>query len=305
MKKKRFLPLLLGLVLLMACSNDSDNTPPPDNNSNSNNNGNNGNNGNNNVDRSANLLGAGDSANDLLANTNFDRLVIEIGHVAGFQPTVETLANFEDFILNQSFKENIQIDLLSLSSPEETTLTLQEIVDLENDNRTAYNDGTTLAIYIYFADAPSDSDDDDEGLVTVGSVYRNTSMVIYESTIRRLASRSSTITLSDLETATLNHEFGHLFGLVNLGTDPVNSHEDLDAPNHCNVQGCLMRAEIEFGTVSRSAQASSKEGILQSVCDLSGNSLVRRLESRTGRGLAIIPVLDDECVLDLQNNGGR
>ena len=60
-------------------------------------------------------------------------------------------------------------------------LSLQEIADLESENRTEYNDGETLAIYIYFADAPSDSDDEDEGIVTLGAVYRNTSMVIHES----------------------------------------------------------------------------------------------------------------------------
>ena len=59
-----------------------------------------------------------------------------------------------------------------LDSPNEESLTLEEIAELESDNRTIYNNGTTLAIYIYFADAPSEEDNEDEDLVTLGAVYR-------------------------------------------------------------------------------------------------------------------------------------
>ncbi len=235
------------------------------------------------IDKSANLLATGDSAQDLLANTNFTDLLIEIAYVEGFRPTPTAIQNFEDFLRERTFKQNISFQYQSLPSPGEETLTLQEIADLEMENRTAYNDGNTLAMYIYFADAPSDGDDEQQGLVTLGAVYRNTSMVIHESTVRALAGRSALITVADVEEATLAHEMGHLFGLVNLGTAPVNSHEDPDSNNHCNVDGCLMRAELEFG-----------------------GGLMGILESRVlaGRGQAI-PSLDTECILDLQASGGR
>ena len=115
---------------------------------------------------------------------------------------------------------------------------------MESENRTVYNQGETLGVYIYFSDAPSDDDDEDEGLVTLGAVYRNTSMIIYEETLIRFARLSAFITEADIESATINHEFGHLFGLVNLGTEQVNLHEDPDAESHCIVPGCLMRAEL-------------------------------------------------------------
>ena len=300
MKKNRLFLLLLLAGFLIGCSSDNgggetppdppvaDNPDPPAPP----------------VDRSGNLLGTGASANDLLANTNFDRIRIEIGHVAGFQPTSTTVANFQEFIRLHSFKEDIEIVFNELPSPNEETLTLQEIDDLEQANRTAFNDGSTLAIYIYFADAPSDGDDEDEGLVTLGAVFRNTSMVIYESTIRSLAARANGITLTDVESATLNHEFGHLFGLVNLGTVAVNDHEDSEAPNHCNVDGCLMKAQLQFGSpAARSIVAS--EAALKSVCTLNGNTMLNFLENRFARGVAVVPVLDAECILDLASNGGR
>lgn len=273
------------------------------------------------VDKSQNLLATGASANDLLSNSNFDRLLVQIAFVEGFRPTSETMDNFMQYLQERTFKQDVEIDFLELESPNEDTLTLQEIADLENENRTAYNDGTTLAVYIYFADAPSDDDDEDEGLVTLGAVYRNTSMIIFERTIRSLAGRSLAITTTDVETATLNHEFGHLFGLVNLGTVAINDHEDvirnaqgdpvLDSDgneqgnNHCNVEGCLMQAQLTFGSPAARSLAAKGIGDLVSACSLSGVDMLRFLENKASRGLAIVPGLDDECILDLQRNGGR
>ena len=265
-KSKKFLSFLL-IGLFLACS--SDDGPDPSGNPDDN------------IDKSGNLLATGSSANDLLSNTNFDALLIEIAYVAGFRPTDEAMTNFEDFLRERTFKQNIQITYNELSSPNEDDLTLQEVVDLENENRTAFNQDNVLAIYIYFADAPADTDDEDEGLFSLGAVYRNTSMVIYEQTIRTLVG-NSTLAVSDVESATLNHEFGHLFGLVNLGTTPVNDHEDPDAENHCVINGCLMRAELEFGMAMKKA-----------------------MENNVSKGLAAVPQLDAECILDLQNNGGR
>jgi hypothetical protein len=292
--KKIFILPLLALLFLSACSsNGDDDTPDPTDDEPVV------------VDKSQNLLATGASANDLLSNANFDRLLVQAAFVTGFRPTAETMNNFVQYIREHTFKQNIDIEYLELESPGEEDLALQEIADLESENRTAYNDGTTLAIYIYFADAPSEGDDLDEGLVTLGAVYRNTSMVIFERTIRTLAGRSLLITNTDVETATLNHEFGHLFGLVNLGTVPVNDHEDPDAESHCVVEGCLMRAELVFQAPTAKTFSSHSKNDVVSACSLSGHSVLHLLESRAVRGQAVVPGLDTECILDLQNNGGR
>ncbi len=308
MEKKKLFLLLALMALFIGCSSDSDTgdtppdtpgtgttapTPPPVE-----------------VDRSGNLLATGASANDLLANTNFDRIQVEIAHSPGFRPTAETMANFQDFVRLHSFKEEIDIIFNELPSPNIEALTLQQIDSLEQANRTAFNNGNTLALYIYFADAPSDGDDEEEDLVTLGAVFRNTSMVIFESTIRRLAppdNSGSPVTLTDVETATLNHEFGHLFGLVNLGTEAINDHEDMDAPNHCNVPGCLMQAQLEFGSPAARGLVglTSRGEALSSTCTLSGNALLKMLQNRAARTSEVVPILDAECVLDLQGNGGR
>ena len=270
------------------------------------------------IDKSGNLLGTGDSANDILSNANFTKLQIEIAYVTGFRPTNESMNEFETFLKERTFKQEIELIFKELPSPDAENLTLNEINDLEQENRTAFNNGNTIAIYIYFADAPSADDDDDQGLVTLGAVYRNTSMVIYESQIRKLASFNSSVSVADVEAATLNHEFGHLFGLVNTGTTPVNDHEDIlrdensnaildnnDNPignKHCNVAGCLMRAELQFGE-STIAKSSNKNN-LKAGCTLTGKSILKLLESSLFAKSAA-QGLDPECILDLQSNGGR
>ena len=304
---KRFsLIILLGMAILLAnCSKDNTDDSETNNSGNENEV--------ENIDKSGNLLPTGASANDLLTNTNFENLLIEIAYVAGYRPTPEAMDNFIAFLRQHTFKQNITINYLELPSPEEETLELQEIGDLEIENRTAYNTDNTLAVYIYFADAPSDGDDSDEGLVTLGAVYRNTSMVIYEETIRSLASRSVLISNEDVETATLNHEFGHLFGLVDLSgtqngeeityTPMVNEHEDPEAADHCAIEGCLMRAELQFNTNFKRETHLNKNGI-HSACSLSGESMLSLLSTQAGQS-ARVPSLDAECILDLQNNGGR
>lgn len=280
---KRFcLISLLAFGIIFSCSKDDDG---------------NGSQNPGGVDTSLNLLAVGASANDILANDTFTRLLIEIAYVEGFRPTNEAMLAFETYLRDHTFKEDIEVQYVSLPSPNQEDLTIQEVATLEDENRTAYTSGDTLAIYIYFADAPDEDDDLDTGLVTLGSVYRNTSMVIYEETVRNIASNSFLVSVADVESTTLNHEFGHLFGLVNIGSPSVNDHEDvqldddgqvvLDAGgnpvgnNHCDVAGCLMRAELQFGV-----------------------GIMGMLESMAARGLAI-PVLDPECILDLQANGGR
>lgn len=281
MKKNSLLFLLAALIFFLGCSKDDDN----------------GGSDPNGVNKSLNLLAVGDSANDILSNDNFTSLLIEIAHVEGFRPTNEAMLNFETYLRDRTFKEDIEILYQSLPSPDQPDLTIQEVAILEDQNRTAFTSGDTLAIYIYFADAPDDEDDEDSGVVTLGSVYRNTSMVIYEETVRNLAAKSITVSTADVESATLNHEFGHLFGLVNIGTPAVNDHEDVQLDengdpvldsngnpvgnNHCDVDGCLMRAELQFGV-----------------------GIMGMLESMAAKGLAI-PTLDPECILDLQSNGGK
>ena len=238
------------------------------------------------IDKSANLEAPGDSAMDLLSNDNYDKILLEIGYVAGFKPDASAINDLIENLKERTFKQIVEVKYLVIPSPAKDSLSLQEVADLESENRTAYSSGSTIAIYIYFSDAPSDEDKPEEDLVTLGAVFRNTSMVIYESTVQNLANKSLLLSTATVETATLLHEFGHLFGLVHLNNEMVNPHEGTttndkgeEVPSqHCNQEGCLMRAELEFGS-----------------------AMGKMLEAKNGQ----VPDLDAECLLDLKSYGGR
>ena len=264
MKFRTYFFLLCMSVLLVQCNKDD--SPPvemPD------------------ESKVGNLLATGASASDILGNTNFSNMVIEAVYNPGFRPTAAAMANFVSFLEERTFKEDISVVYREIPSPGLDEISIQQAAELEDDNRTLYNSGDTIAVYIYFSDALAEGDDLQSGLVTLGAVYRNTSMIIHESTVKFLGTQSTQVTEADIESAVLTHEFGHLLGLVNLGTPQVNFHDDPLSPNHCVVDDCLMLAEIEFGA-----------------------GMMSMLESRVGKG-SVVPVLDAQCILDLQNNGGQ
>lgn len=252
---KQLACIFLFLSLFYSCTNESDDT--------------------NGVNKSANLQSLGASANDLLSDENYTSMNIEIVYVNGYAPKQEAISLFKSFLENRIHKpDGIEISLRSVSSSGKAPFDIEEIAEIEKETRTVYNSGDEIAVFIYFADGSSEKDEDNR--FVLGSAFRNTSMVIYGETIEDFANRSGAPSRSDIEAATLNHEFGHLFGLVDLGTEPQSDHKDDEHEGHCNVSGCLMLASIEFG-----------------------GGVVDVIEG--GR----IPDLDDQCILDLQMNGGR
>jgi len=227
------------------------------------------------IDKTANLQGLGDSAGDLLSDVNFTSMNIEMVYVNGYAPSEAALANFKNFLEERTFKpDGINISLRAVSPSGKTTFSIDDIVEIEKETRTIYNAGDEIAVYIYIADGSSEKDE--ENKFTLGSAFRNTSMVIFGKTIENFASRPNAPSESDIEAAVLKHEFGHLFGLVDIGTEPQSDHKDDDNEGHCNVEDCLMQASIEFGS-----------GIID--------------EIEGGR----VPSLGTDCIRDLQAAGGR
>ncbi len=226
-----------------------------------------------NASQQSNKQPLGESANDLLSANKFTSLHIEIVSVEGFEPTEAAVTGLQQFLQDRLFKpDGITITRRSIASSGKAPFSIKEIAEIENNNRTIFNEENDIAVYIYFADGSNE--DDTENTITLGSAYFNTSLVIYEGTLRNLSKRPDSPSLSAIETTTLHHEFAHLMGLVNIGTPDLSNHEDQDAENHCNVSGCLMEAAINFG--------SGMMGM--------GNE---------------IPVLDPLCLADLRGNGGK
>ncbi|MBO6522950.1 MAG: hypothetical protein JJ971_03925 [Balneolaceae bacterium] len=216
-------------------------------------------------------LSTGASANDFLSSDNFTTLNIEIDYVEGFRPSQSAIDNLEAFLeqrLNKPGGVSVSLDD-AISSPQNDSFTAQEIYALEQTHRDTYSDGNTISAYFIILDGAYETEN------VLGVAYYNTSMALFEEVIQENTGGFGQPSASTVEASVLMHEFGHILGLVNIGTEPVKDHEDPENEAHCDVESCLMYWAIQ-------------------TTDLMGNL--------TG---GEIPELDAQCVQDLKANGGK
>ncbi|MFG6686416.1 membrane metalloprotease [Mariniflexile sp. HNIBRBA6329] len=254
---KKIITMLLVLGFLVSCSKEETTETKNEN------------------TKSANQKGTGSSSNDLLSDTTFKSMVIELVYVEGFEPNQNSINNFVNFLNARTFKPNgITVEKRAIASPGNAPYSNQEIIDIEDANRTKYNTNSQIAVWAFFADGESASNTDTN--IVLGTAYRNTSFVIYEATIQDLSNSPFEPNRTVLETTVITHEFGHILGLTNLGAAMVDNHEDTEHAKHCNVESCLMYWAAE-----------------------SGSGLSNLMGSNTA------PQLDAQCIADLQANGGK
>lgn len=227
------------------------------------------------INKNTNKQATGSSANDLLSEKKFNNAIIEVVYVQGYEPTPAAINNLVSFIQARMYKSaGVNVIKRAIASPGTAPYTIEEIVAIEDANRTKYNAGSQIAVWAFFADGQASTDT--STAVTLGTAYRNTSFVIYENTVQTLSDSPFEPNRTILETTVMTHEFGHILGLTNLGTPLQSSHEDTAHPKHCNVQSCLMYWSSESG---------------------------KGLTNMVSAGAA--PQLDAQCIADLRANGGK
>lgn len=226
--------------------------------------------------KAENRKSLGLSAEDILSSNNYSKITVEFVYFGLYRPTDLAISNFRDFLSARLNKPGgIIIRETSIPEAEGSPFTTEELIAIEDENRTVYTSGDTIAVYVFFANGVSSNDTDTR--VTLGTAYLNTSIVIYEKTLQTLAASNPALELSNIETTTLQHEFGHILGLVNLLDDDIHAnHMDTGHPKHCIVEDCLMYFE--------------------------SNTRSQILERFSGR--ADLPELDPLCIEDLQSKGG-
>lgn len=231
--------------------------------------------GENGIDRNANLKALGTSAKDLLDDEKFTSMRVEVAYVTGNEPSPTTLSNLKSFLQQRTHKpDGITILTRAVTSSGKAPFSINEIADIEKEIRTTFNTGDEISVFIYYADGSNENDSSTKKVV--GSAYRNTSVVIYAATVNSISGRINGPDKVTVESTVLHHEFGHLFGLVNLGTPLQTAHEDDTSKGHCDVEGCLMNANVQFGT-----------------------DLIDMVDDNN------IPRFDDECLRDLLAIGGK
>lgn len=183
----------------------------------------------------ANNKNIGESARDLLASTNFNSLKIEIDYMAGYEPDAASVTNLISFLNALTNKPGgITVFQQQITAEGKNSYSVNDIATIEQKNRSAYNAGKELDAYVLIIDgAYSDRS-------VLGVSYRNTSICLMGKTIFDNSGSVGQVNRTKLESTVIEHEFGHLLGLVNVGSPMSSDHEDTAHANHCNIQSCLM-----------------------------------------------------------------
>lgn len=217
---------------------------------------------------------AGSAANDFLADSNFTDLIVEVDYMPNYAPNEEALDSLKAFFEQRLHKNNITIKKpAEIESGGQERYSAEEIRALENENRSTFSQGDTLAAYMVIVDGKYEERD------LLGIAYYNTSNAFFGPSYEEASSGAGPPSRFQIEAISFRHEFGHLFGLVGVpgsGTEMQNEHKDEQHGNHCDNDDCLMYYASER-------------------TDLITNYL-------TGDG---ITHLDANCIADLQANGGK
>lgn len=220
-------------------------------------------------------MGAGDSARDYLATDSYTSLVVEIQAVSGYRPSATAQTNLVNFLatyLNKPGGVTIHLDA-DIAPPGKTTYSIADVQSIEASQRTLQSAGTQAVAYFLFLDGNSTSDSSSGQIL--GQAYAPSSLVIYEKTIQNLSGAIGQPSRAVLESTVMQHEFGHILGLVNIGTPMQSAHQDTAHGAHCTNTACLMYWQVDTSNF---------------VANLLGGT---------------VPTLDSGCTADLHANGGK
>lgn len=212
----------------------------------------------------------GTSASDFLTNDDFDELIIEVQYMPGYRPESDALQELQSFLEQRLNKSSITIlEPEEIESGNQNSYSASDVRSIEREHRSLFSDENRLAAYILILDGEFD-----QGNV-LGIAHFNTSMALFGEVVDSVSGGIGQPSRRVVEATILNHEAGHLLGLVNNGTEMQEPHQDEENGAHCDVDSCLMYFAVNTSDF---------------IANVFGGSM---------------PELDDLCIADLQAAGGR
>lgn len=212
----------------------------------------------------------GASANEFLSSTKYNSIKIEVQYMTGFAPDASALSHLQSVLSSVVNKPSgISITTKEVTAATNPTFSINDVSQFEQHNRASFTTGDQIAVYILYTNGYNTDNR------VLGAAYWNTSIVIFGKNIHDNSGGVGQVSRYKLEATTLEHEFGHLLGLVDLGSPMQTNHKDAAHGNHCSNSNCLMY------------YASDTHDMLGLL--ISGN----------------IPTFDANCLADLHANGGK
>lgn len=212
----------------------------------------------------------GFSAGQLLNADTYKSLKVEVQYMSGYAPDAAALNHLQN-VLNAYLNKPSGITIVTkeIAASSSATLSIDQVMKIEEENRTVFTTGDQLGVYFLYTNGNYTDNN------VLGVAYRNTSMVLFGKKIHDNSGALGQASRTKLEATVLEHEFGHILGLVDLGSTMQTNHKDAAHGNHCSNTSCLMY------------YASETTDILGFL--ITGN----------------IPSFDTNCAADLHANGGK
>src|SRR5437868_5370331 len=93
----------------------------------------------------------GASANEILSSSKYNSVVIEIQYMTGYAPDANAMSNLQNFLNTYANKPaGISIVTKQIDPASATTLSLDQVKNIEETNRTAFTSGNQIALYILY-----------------------------------------------------------------------------------------------------------------------------------------------------------
>ncbi|TCZ70166.1 hypothetical protein [Flaviaesturariibacter aridisoli] len=212
----------------------------------------------------------GYAAHELLSADSYSSLQVEVSYMPGFAPDAAALTSLQSFLQSRLHKPGgISIRTQPIAASTNSILGAGELPAIESSVRTLHSGNGVATVHVLYTNGSYSN------ASVLGVAYGGTSLAIFGKTIHDNSGGLGQTSRTKLEATVLEHEFGHLLGLVDIGTEMRTPHKDPNGTAHCTNSNCLMYYAVETTDVL---------GFL-----ISGP----------------VPVLDAACLQDLQGNGGK
>jgi hypothetical protein len=209
---------------------------------------------------------------DILSSERYDELLIEIAYEGDHQPNKDAVDHLRNFMLDRVNKpKGISVVYSPIPNQNKTAYAVGDLNSIEIKYRKEYPRNRKLTLFIFYGNA--DYAGNAGSAKTLGIAYGTSSYAIFGKTANDYSGGVLQPTQKVLQATVFEHEMGHLFGLVNNGSPMVTAHEAND--RHCDNSACLMYYTVE-------------------TTDIVGNLIGGN-----------IPALDQHCIDDVRNNGGK